>query len=72
MDTDTDGYTAAKITRRTHAGQLTKLYNKLERNMITYDNVDTVNALFDKLCERFKQFKQPISSVWKRVQNRTR
>ena len=40
-----------------HLAQLTNLYNELEKNMSSYDNVEEVKLLYCKLCDRFEQFK---------------
>lgn len=46
-----------KRSRSVHMVQLTKLYKDLEKNMISYDNEERVKQLYEKLCERFEQFK---------------
>ncbi|CAC5389636.1 unnamed protein product [Mytilus coruscus] len=46
-----------KRTRSTNLAQLTKLYKELEKNLISYENVEHVKQLYSKLCERFEQFK---------------
>ncbi|KAH3721694.1 hypothetical protein DPMN_064642 [Dreissena polymorpha] len=47
----------SKRKRSTQKALMTKLYNELEKNMISRDNIDHVKVLFQKLCERFEQFK---------------
>ncbi|CAG2211236.1 unnamed protein product [Mytilus edulis] len=51
--------TEVKRTRSTNLAQLTKLYKELEKNLISYENVEHVKQLYSKLCERFEQFKLP-------------
>ncbi|CAC5361141.1 unnamed protein product [Mytilus coruscus] len=48
-----------KRTLSTNLAQLTKLYKELEKNLISYENVEHVKQLhvYSKLCERFEQFK---------------
>ncbi|CAG2247208.1 unnamed protein product [Mytilus edulis] len=46
-----------KRTRSTNLAQLTKLYKELEKNLISYENVEHAKQLYSKLCERFEQFK---------------
>ncbi|CAC5402358.1 unnamed protein product [Mytilus coruscus] len=46
-----------KRTRSTNLAQLTKLYKELEKNLISYENVEHVKQLYSKLCENFEQFK---------------
>ena len=36
---------------------LTKLYNELEKILISYDNMENVKQLYGKLCDRFEEFK---------------
>lgn len=50
-----------KRSRSVHMAQLTKLYKDLEKNMISYDNEERVKQLYEKLCERFEQFKSSHS-----------
>ena len=47
----------AKHSGSTQIAQLTRLYNELEKIMISYDNMENVKQLYDKLCDRFEEFK---------------
>lgn len=47
----------SRRSRSVHMAQLTKLYKDLEKNMISYDNEKRVKLLYEKLCEKFEQFK---------------
>ena len=55
MDKEQD-LNAMKRTRSSNLAQLTKLYKELEKKMVSYDNMEFVNKLYGKLCERFQQF----------------
>ncbi|XP_071124292.1 uncharacterized protein [Mytilus edulis] len=46
-----------KRTRSTNVAQLTKLYNELKKNLISYEKMEHAKQLYSKLCERFEQFK---------------
>ncbi|VDI77608.1 Hypothetical predicted protein [Mytilus galloprovincialis] len=50
-------FSDVKRTRSTNLAQLTKLYKELEKNLISYENVEHAKQLYSKLCERFEQFK---------------
>lgn len=50
-------FNTAKKSRATHLGQLTKLYKELEKQMSSIDNVVEVKELFDRLCDKYEQFK---------------
>ncbi|KAH3715405.1 serine/arginine repetitive matrix protein 2-like [Dreissena polymorpha] len=47
----------SKRKRSTQKALMTKLYNELEKNMMSRDNIYQVKVLFQKLYERFEQFK---------------
>ncbi|KAH3749358.1 hypothetical protein DPMN_183855 [Dreissena polymorpha] len=50
-------FVESKRKRSTQKALMTKLYNELKKNMMSRDNIDHVKVLFQKLCERFEQFK---------------
>ncbi|VDI68565.1 Hypothetical predicted protein [Mytilus galloprovincialis] len=50
-------YETVRRQRTTNLSQLTKLYNELEKKMISRDNKETVKNLYVKLCDRFEEFK---------------
>ena len=56
-DTKDEDFLIRKRVRSANLSQLTKLYNKLERNMSSFDNNDYVLSLYNKLMERFDHFK---------------
>ncbi|KAH3808783.1 hypothetical protein DPMN_137142 [Dreissena polymorpha] len=49
-----------KRKRSTQKALMTKLYNELEKNMMSRDNIDHVKVLYQKLCERLEQFKNAL------------
>ena len=58
-DTKDEDFLSRNRVRSANLSQLTKLYNELERNMCSFDNNDNdyVRSLYNKLMERFDQFK---------------
>ncbi|KAH3792398.1 hypothetical protein DPMN_145894 [Dreissena polymorpha] len=50
-------FVESKRKRSTQKALMTKLYNELEKNILSRDNIDHVKVLLQKLCERFEQFK---------------
>ena len=54
---ESQDFSGVKRVRSANVGQLTKLYNELEKNMTSYDNIENVKQLYGKLCDRFEQFK---------------
>lgn len=50
-------FSGVKRVRSANVGQLTKLYNEVEKNITSYDNIENVKLLYGKLCDRFSQFK---------------
>ena len=54
---DSQDFIIRKCARSANLSQLTKLYKELERGMSSYDNKDNVVSLYNKLKERFEQFK---------------
>ncbi|CAG2201460.1 unnamed protein product [Mytilus edulis] len=50
-------YETVRRQRTTNLSQLTKLYNELEKKMISRDNKETVKFFYVKLCDRFEEFK---------------
>ena len=53
---ESQDFSGVKRVRSANVGQLTKLYNELEKNMTSYDNIQNVKQLYGKLCDRFEQF----------------
>ena len=47
----------AKCAGSAQIAQLTKLYNDLEKIIISCNNIENVKQLYRKLCDRFEQFK---------------
>ena len=56
-DTKDEDFLSRKRVRSANLSQLIKLYNELERNMSSFDNNDYVLSLYNRLMERFDQFK---------------
>ena len=56
-DTKDEDFLSRKRVRSANLSQLTKLYNELELNMCSFDNKDYVRSVYNKLMERFDQFK---------------
>ena len=54
---ESQDFSNRKRARSAHLGQLTKLYNELEKCMSSYENIESVKLLYEKLCVRFEQFK---------------
>ena len=54
---DSQDFIIRKRARSANLSQLTKLYNELEKGMSSYDNKDNVVSLYNKIKERFDQFK---------------
>ena len=54
---ESQDFSNRKRARSAHLEQLTKLYNELEKNMSSYENIESVKLLYEKLCVRFEQFK---------------
>ena len=54
---ESQDFSGVKRVRSANVGQLTKLYNELEMNRTSYDNIENVKQLYGKLCDRFEQFK---------------
>ena len=54
---ESQDFSGVKRVRSANVGQLTKLYNELEKNLTSYDNIENVKQLYGKLCDRFEQFK---------------
>ena len=50
-------FVSLKRSRSANGAQLTKLYNELEKSMMSYNNIEEVKLLNNKLCERFEHFK---------------
>ena len=50
-------FLSRKRVRSANLSKLKKLYHKLERNMSSLDNKEYVLSLYNKLIERFDQFK---------------
>ncbi|XP_060583463.1 uncharacterized protein LOC132739706 isoform X2 [Ruditapes philippinarum] len=50
-------FVSVKRSRSANGAQLTKLYNELERSMMSFNNIEEVKLLNSKLCERFEHFK---------------
>lgn len=46
-----------KRIRGSKLASLTRLYKDLEKNMLSYENSENVTTLFEKLCDRYEQFK---------------
>lgn len=57
MADEQQNITELKRTRGAKLAQLTKLYKDLEKNMLSYENAERVTDLYDKLGERYEQFK---------------
>lgn len=55
--TDSKSFESMKKQRSTNLAQLTKLYNELERKMSSRENAEIVKNLYNKLCDRFEQYK---------------
>lgn len=51
-------FTEVRRLRTTHQSQLTKLYNDIEKKLVTYDNVDIVKTSAKKVHERFHSFQE--------------
>jgi hypothetical protein len=50
-------FISARKTRTTHLSQLTKIYNEIEKQMVSYENTEKVKELYDRLCNRYELFK---------------
>ncbi|XP_060584000.1 uncharacterized protein LOC132740165 [Ruditapes philippinarum] len=50
-------FVSVKRSKSANGAQLTKLYNELEKSMMSYNNIEEVKLLKNKLCERFEHFK---------------
>lgn len=52
-----EGFTDAMKSRTVHLSQLTKIYNELERLMMSTENCKKVNDVYIKLCDRYELYK---------------